>query len=378
MFLSLMIDPDNSFPDFSFPADPPDPEFSFGGMEPYLAHTAAMVASASPLTSAMHSSLQHQAPFPAYALVSDPGIQPMPFDAPSASYYLSPMVDHQLSNAHKNHDFPALDLSFQHPMGPMGHIGLLGLLDHMATGPSFSHHAVQAATLNPQMQTQPVQVHNHPALPPHSNRMPDPEPVYGFQPAAAGPQASPRQPTMEYDPNAYFQKLLNAMQRAKSAAATRRSTKKRYRVLRGISAGGSSSKPPKQNHYSAAEFVPVHLNLEGAGLADICHPMWSPGELEDRRRIVRIERTQDGPNLNARFSIVGCANENPVPLAAGPDTDVIEVLCLQCEVMDGADDEDTAGSSISDDNQLPLLALSYSVEGGPFNGFEYYVTSVNR
>lgn len=207
------------------------------------------------------------------------------------------------------------------------------------------------------------------------------EPVFGSgvpRPAPLFPvKEEPKQPMLgtDYDPNAYFQKLLDAMQKSKTSIEPKKSSKKRYRVLRGVSAGGSSSKPPKENQYSSAEFVPVQLHLDGAELPDICFPMWGAGELEDGRRIVRIERTQEGPNLHAKFSIVGCANENPVPLPGGPDTDVIEVLCLQCEVMENNDEEDTNGS---DDTQLPLLSLSiYSGYGGRYHtGYEYYITSV--
>ena len=54
---------------------------------------------------------------------------------------------------------------------------------------------------------------------------------------------------------------------------------------------------------------------------------------QDRRRIIRIERIQQGPVITANFSIVGAANENPVVLPpSNPDIDVIEVSCLECDV----------------------------------------------
>ncbi|KAI5966341.1 uncharacterized protein KGF55_000650 [Candida pseudojiufengensis] len=109
--------------------------------------------------------------------------------------------------------------------------------------------------------------------------------------------------------------------------------KNRYRVVRGVSAGGSSTRPPKEAmENNESIYLPVELNLIGASKEDICYPKWSKSEKEDRRRIVRIERLQQGSKLIVNFSIIGNANENPITLPSPPNIDVIEVSCLECEV----------------------------------------------
>lgn len=416
-----MIDPDNSFLDFPFAADPvPDPEFQFAAnnMDPYHLSSAAVAAAVASSAPAMQSPAPPSAPYGAlgaYGLepeaVSTLSL-PMGFEAPMTPYYSSsslvfdtmsfvPKTNQNNQNQNNQNNQNQNQNQTNQTQNPSQR-NQPHHQPNLHQNP-LQHHLLLLLHLNePNHLNQPLQ-HLHPELPNHSSDFMEypmypgqllfnssgppteigdlKEPIYGsglHRPVPLFPaKEEPKPPMMgpDYDANAYFQKLLNAMQKSKSAAAAKKSMKKRYRVLRGVSAGGSSSKPPKENHYSAAEFVPVQLHLDGAELPDICFPMWGAGEVEDGRRIVRIERTQEGPNLHAKFSIVGCANENPVPLPGGPDTDVIEVLCLQCEVMENNDEDDTNGS---DDTQLPLLSLSiYSSYGGRYHtGYEYYITSV--
>lgn len=152
--------------------------------------------------------------------------------------------------------------------------------------------------------------------------------------------------------------LQNPQLRAKSEKTD---TRRRYRVIRGVSAGGCSTRPPKYLVESNALYLPVELRLHGATVEDICYPIWSELETEDRRRIIRIERVQSGPKLIANFSIVGAANENPLTLPPRPDTDVIEVSCLQCLVNPEDSDDDSFSS------------VKHDASG---KSYQYYITSV--
>ncbi|KAK6457539.1 uncharacterized protein RJT20DRAFT_125301 [Scheffersomyces xylosifermentans] len=151
--------------------------------------------------------------------------------------------------------------------------------------------------------------------------------------------------------------------------------KKRYRVIRGVSAGGSTTRPPKQSIDSESMFLPVELNLVGATVDDICYPQWSKSEKEDRRRIIRIERIQNGPQLIANFSIVGSANENPTTLPPPPNVDVVEVSCLECNVKVNDEYYDSQ-SSDDEGNKIggsPKNLIKSEVDG---ETYQYYITSV--
>ncbi|RCK55736.1 hypothetical protein Cantr_05041 [Candida viswanathii] len=153
-------------------------------------------------------------------------------------------------------------------------------------------------------------------------------------------------------------------------------SKDRYRVVRGVSAGGCSTRPPKESIESDSIFLPVELNLNGASIEDVCYPKWSKLEKEDRRRIIRIERIQNGPKISANFTIVGNANENPITLPPStPDIDVVEVSCLECDVRindeydsQSSDDEITGTSGGKSPNYI-----KNEVDG---EYYQYYITSV--
>lgn len=146
---------------------------------------------------------------------------------------------------------------------------------------------------------------------------------------------------------------------------------KRYRVVRGISAGGCTTRPPKHSVDSDSIFLLTELNLVGASVEDICYPVWSQAEKEDRRRIVRIERIQKGPRLIVNFSIVGAAKESPVPVQPPPGVDVVEVSCLECTLRN--DDYD---SQSSDDELKSPPAGSNCTQTENGECYQYYITSV--
>lgn len=112
---------------------------------------------------------------------------------------------------------------------------------------------------------------------------------------------------------------------------------KRYKVIRGISSGGSATKPPRVNTMTNHHYSPVNLNLIEATLEDLCLPKWNEAELDDKRRIIRIERFQVGSQIVAQFSIVGAANEHEKTEPAQPGVDVVEVSCLRCYARPGDD-----------------------------------------
>lgn len=164
--------------------------------------------------------------------------------------------------------------------------------------------------------------------------------------------------------------------------------KRRYRVIRGVSAGGCATRPPKNGISSEHFYTPVQLDLVSASLDDCCFPKWSNEEKTDRRRIIRIERTQEGPRLVAKFSIVGAASEHPSALPAGPETDVVEVSCLECAVLQedeesqesgGESPQSYGGSSSSygySNYDTGTLRHNSTTDDSFGNRYYYYITSV--
>ncbi|KAK6465562.1 hypothetical protein DFJ63DRAFT_283410 [Scheffersomyces coipomensis] len=150
---------------------------------------------------------------------------------------------------------------------------------------------------------------------------------------------------------------------------------RRYRVIRGVSAGGSTTRPPKQSVESDSIFLPVELSLNGATIEDICYPQWGKSEKDDGRRIIRIERIQKGPKLMANFSIVGSANENPTTLPAPKNVDVVEVSCLKCKVKlnDEYYDSQSSDEEGSRNTSSPKSYIRCEEDG---ETYQYYITSV--
>ncbi|EGW34687.1 uncharacterized protein SPAPADRAFT_57736 [Spathaspora passalidarum NRRL Y-27907] len=152
---------------------------------------------------------------------------------------------------------------------------------------------------------------------------------------------------------------------------------RRYRVVRGVSAGGCTTRPPKESMESDSTFLPVELSLMGASVEDICYPKWSKSEKDDRRRIIRIERIQNGPKLIANFSIVGGANENPITLPAPPNVDVVEVSCLECNVRPNDDSYDSQSSDDEGGMKNGSSSPKNYVKSDPDGDYyQYYITSV--
>lgn len=143
---------------------------------------------------------------------------------------------------------------------------------------------------------------------------------------------------------------------------------KRYKVVRGVSAGGCSTRPPKESIESNSIYLPVELELNDASLKLMCYPKWSSAEIEDKRRIIRIERIQSGPKLMANFSILGAAKDNMTTAPAAPNVDVVEVSCLRCLANLN---EDIYSSD--DESKTANYSSNYS---GSSEVYNYYITSV--
>ncbi|CAX44400.1 conserved hypothetical protein [Candida dubliniensis CD36] len=188
-----------------------------------------------------------------------------------------------------------------------------------------------------------------------------------------------------------FKISTHAIAKQENDSSSLPSGNRRYRVIRGISAGGCNTKPPKESMEGKAIYYPMNLNLNGASLKDICYPKWNESEKQDRRRIIRIERIQQGPVITANFSIVGAANENPVVLPpSNPIIDVIEVSCLECDVKinnSHVSDGSNFYDSQSSDDEITGNQGDASGVGGrkspnyiknEFNDdyYQYYITSV--
>lgn len=145
-----------------------------------------------------------------------------------------------------------------------------------------------------------------------------------------------------------------------------KNSRKRYRVIRGTSAGGASTRQPKVSPDNDSTFLPVVLDLQGAGVEDICYPQWSSLEKEDRRRIIRIERTQIGPKLVVNFSIIGGANQHPTTLPPPEGVDVLEVSCLECVKPE------STGYDSSSDEDSSISPNHHSAN----ELYQYFITSV--
>ncbi|ANZ75720.1 BA75_03317T0 [Komagataella pastoris] len=160
-------------------------------------------------------------------------------------------------------------------------------------------------------------------------------------------------------------------------------------LVRGTIIGGYCVKPPKKPLIPGTTFVAASLRLENSTFEDMCLPEWNKHELEDRRRIVRIERRRQSNEIVASFSIVGSTKENPqTEPALDPNVEIVEVSCLQCLV-----DYDEIKEKESFHGSVPQKGEPDSTEppkqkftGGPIGcdyisnetpiGRQYYITSV--
>ncbi|GMM38524.1 hypothetical protein DASC09_058630 [Saccharomycopsis crataegensis] len=127
-----------------------------------------------------------------------------------------------------------------------------------------------------------------------------------------------------------------------TTSKSKKTKPKKMRIVRGLSSGGSSPRPPKNlEATNDVHFVPVRLSLENTSVPDLCLPEWSNKESADKRRIIRIERYQDKGHITAKFSILGSDAEHPKDKPLSNDNiDVLEVSCLECFVMKGEDDDE--------------------------------------
>lgn len=101
------------------------------------------------------------------------------------------------------------------------------------------------------------------------------------------------------------------------------------KIVRGITTGGAPTRPPAERK-PGYDYLPLKLVIEGALTNELCFLQWNANEITDRRRIIRIERTQRGTVLHVLFLIVGLALANPEPAPAAAGVDVLEFSCLEC------------------------------------------------
>ncbi|KAI0461098.1 hypothetical protein LJB42_001429 [Komagataella kurtzmanii] len=162
-------------------------------------------------------------------------------------------------------------------------------------------------------------------------------------------------------------------------------------LVRGRSFGGNSSRPPKTPLIPGTRYVTAHLRLENNTSEDMCLPQWNERELNDSRRIIRIERRYQSNEIVASFSIVGSAIDHPeTKPSSEPDVKVLEVSCLRCFINDNESEEERFVSECTSDEARAQRALSEPLTSS-FNretngrnpqmagnsiGCRYYITSV--
>ncbi|AOA61176.1 Hypothetical protein PP7435_CHR1-0001 [Komagataella phaffii CBS 7435] len=140
-------------------------------------------------------------------------------------------------------------------------------------------------------------------------------------------------------------------------------------LIRGRNFGGSNCKPPKKPLFPGARYVTARLRLEYSSCKDMCLPEWNEYELEDSRRIIRIERLFDSNEIVASFSIVGSAVENPETRPVfNPNVKVLEVSCLRCLTNNNESDEENCVNKDLDGRNRDMVKDSF--------GCKYYITSV--
>lgn len=135
----------------------------------------------------------------------------------------------------------------------------------------------------------------------------------------------------------------------------------RHPVIRGVSSGGGS-KPPRRVPPKGFHYVPLVLDIESASVEEICSPEWSPEEIDDGRRIVRVERRQVDERVVVSFSILGAACHHPITLRGPKGVDVLEVSCLECYTSENDNDSDRSTDSNSAERTLTRRFYITSVE----------------
>ncbi|AOA60441.1 Hypothetical protein PP7435_CHR1-1388 [Komagataella phaffii CBS 7435] len=160
-----------------------------------------------------------------------------------------------------------------------------------------------------------------------------------------------------------------------------------FPLVRGFCSGGKI-KPPKNQLVPGTEYVNVCLELLNVNYEGICLPKWNEKELEESRRIVRVEKRRQYNKIEAAFSIVDSVQENPqTNIAVDPNVDVLEFSCLLCPIKEHNSEvaQTVPTSSSSEEHKYSELA-GHDFEENLSCGsdkeietsvrFEYYITSV--
>lgn len=97
-------------------------------------------------------------------------------------------------------------------------------------------------------------------------------------------------------------------------------------LIRGLSAGGFSSRPPRRTSADEGfEFFKCRSTIVDADYDYICSPRWTERERKEMRRIVRVNCTLDGAQVFARFNVID-GSEDPLL-----DLYNTEISCLECK-----------------------------------------------
>ncbi|ODQ79295.1 hypothetical protein BABINDRAFT_162322 [Babjeviella inositovora NRRL Y-12698] len=272
-----------------------------------------------------------------------PGYQMPVADVPASNTLQVYFPNSDFTSFHSDTPPTSTGLSFATPLNTPGY--------HHAFDPNDASAYPQTLLASPFNQSQTFQ-------PPFQMFVPQQNIVHY---PSAGPEfVQYDTPAMEYQPES-FQFQATPLQA--DSKTFDKSIAKRCKVVRGISSGGSATRPPKAVPGNNSTYLPVSLQLNDASVEELCYPNWNQSEIADARRIIRIERFQYGFHIGANFSIVGSAEENPETKPAPPGADVLEVSCLECYVSPREELEDAG-------DLQAMLAQS------DIKRKRYYITSV--
>ncbi|KAH3679024.1 hypothetical protein WICMUC_001219 [Wickerhamomyces mucosus] len=140
-------------------------------------------------------------------------------------------------------------------------------------------------------------------------------------------------------------------------------THPKYKIVRGISSGGTATKPPKIPTLPNHQFKQVQLKLNNISLDDLCFPEWNELEKSDKRRIIRLERYQIGNKIYCDFKILGSAKENPIATkkSLNNGVSVLEVSCLEVFNKPSDDLDEDESAPAKDDLERSFYVTSVEV-----------------
>lgn len=110
-----------------------------------------------------------------------------------------------------------------------------------------------------------------------------------------------------------------------------------YNIVRG-GLGGPNNRPILDN--PNVKYLPLKLRVLNASASAINTTPWTPEEVDDGRRIIRVERIQNGASLEVLFKVVKPESIKPVGVSGREGIDWVEVSMIK---FDSKSMDDTEG-----------------------------------